>query len=162
MPEEPKKIAVLTNDNQAAKEFSSIISGFDVKIVFCKQDKDALCYNIDQLCDKFDAIFIIKGTVKDDYALASFSDAGLCNKVANIDDDKCLIFTGIGRIDDSPLITKYVFYNAPTAQELAMKLSFWKATSIAKQKEEAPVQLNLVGEKQGGGFFHALRKLLPW
>lgn len=157
-----KKIAVLTNDNQAAKEFESIISGFDVKLVFCRQDKDALCYDIDQLCDKVDAICIIKGTVKDDYALASFSDAGLCNKVANIDDDKCLIFTGIGRIEDSPLITKYVFYNAPTAQELAMKLSFWKATSIAKQKEEAPAQLNLVGERQGGGFFHALRKLLPW
>ncbi len=157
-----KKIAVLTNDNQAAKEFESIISGYNVKLFFCKQNKDALCYEIDRLCDKVDAICIIKGTVKDDYALASFSDAEICNKIASIDESQCLIFTGIGRIDDNPLITKYVYYNAPTAQELAVKLSFWKATNLAKKKEDAPTLLELTKKKQDSGFFHALRKLLPW
>lgn len=86
-----------------------------------------LAYTLQDLAsdDKYQAICIIHGPFRDDYAMLDFCTAQVVEAMVKV---KKPIFTGLGHPSDTPLICGFADYDAATTQELAIKIAVLRAS----------------------------------
>lgn len=145
------KIAVLFNRQAAYEDFESILrnSKADLTVKPCRVPFDdmALAYRIQELAaeDAKRPICIIRDAASDAYTWYPFYSAELVNTIIRAE---APILTGLGHPSDKPACTCYADYNASTAQDLAMKLMYWKLAQMAHHYQE---------KNKEGGLFAAFK-----
>ena len=161
---------VLYNNEQTLEDFAGILSEkktgvklYPKRIRFTSAN---LAYTLQDLAsdDKYQAICIIHGPFRDDYAMLDFCTAQVVEAMVKV---KKPIFTGLGHPSDTPLICGFADYDAATAQELAIKIAVLRASNwmdlMQKKYGERlkPLQENTPEEKSHG-VLHVLKRFLNW